>query len=477
MCVDEEIDIRCARAATLASAGEAAAAVQEAEAILEQFPSHVQALRISASCLSVLDRHEDAADAYARLIRLEPGDVMGWIGMAMERIAAGQQIDATTHHTIMTMLGQLPPGLDVAQLKVMLNMNIGRYAAAIAELERAEQAFGGSEPLIASKAMALRLNGDETGAVETLRRWCAAHPTDVKALTNLADHLNDTGAIAAAVEVAEKAAALAPDDAAIASQLGKARLALGDRPGAAAALRRSLELDPSDPLGAAHSLAVAEGRVPAGLAVGTMRATFEEFAGYYDRKMLDRLGYRGPQIISEALDAEVASELSPPWDVLDLGCGTGLVGAALADRARQMVGIDLSPRMLDLARRRQLYDELIEGELIDVLTRRRADRYDVIVAGEVFVYFGDLAPLLAAIRPVLHPGGYLVFNTECAPDEEGDFVPRPSRSFAHSQPYLWRVVARHGFAMRRQIPCSVRTERHRPLDSQLIILRAEEPAA
>ena len=472
ICLDEDFDTRLAKAAKLLAAGDAETALRAAETALVGAPRPVDALRVAASCHSALGHHGAAGDAYARLIELQPDDAASWIGLATSRIADGGEIDPTTHQVVIRLLGQFPFGPDIAQLMATVELHAGRLGEAMGVIERAEQGFGRTRPLIELEAAIRRLDGDELGAIRVLQRWCDTHLADVSALIILADYLSDAGDFPAAAAMAAKASLLRPNDGAIACQLGKALLAGGDKRAAATVLRRALELDPSDPAGAAHALAVAEGRVPARLAAGTVRATFEAFAGYYDRKMVDRLGYRGPEVLRAALEAEAGTALPARWDILDLGCGTGLVGAALAHRRDWLVGIDLSARMLERARRLALYDRLIEGELVAALGQEDAARYDVAAAGEVFIYFGDLSPLLNSVRRVLRPGGYLVFNTDCAAYREGDFVPRPSRSFAHSEAYLARAAAATGFELRRCEPCFIRSERHHALDSRVLVLRA-----
>ena len=55
--------------------------------------------------------------------------------------------------------------------------------------------------------------------------------------------------------------------------------------------------------------------------------------------------------------------------VLDLGCGTGLMGQYLRDNAAQLIGIDLSAAMLEEARNKQIYDALVEGDIVEYCRR------------------------------------------------------------------------------------------------------------
>lgn len=53
--------------------------------------------------------------------------------------------------------------------------------------------------------------------------------------------------------------------------------------------------------------------------------------------------------------------LNQSLDILDLGCGTGLIGSWFKDYARKLVGVDVSPTMLDMATKKGCYHELRRG--------------------------------------------------------------------------------------------------------------------
>lgn len=65
--------------------------------------------------------------------------------------------------------------------------------------------------------------------------------------------------------------------------------------------------------------------------------------------------------VEESLETLRRHGLGPETTLVDLGCGTGLVAAAAAAEARSVVGVDPSPAMLELARRRSEAVEWIEA--------------------------------------------------------------------------------------------------------------------
>ncbi|MBF0127148.1 MAG: methyltransferase domain-containing protein, partial [Magnetococcales bacterium] len=140
-------------------------------------------------------------------------------------------------------------------------------------------------------------------------------------------------------------------------------------------------------------------------------------ARYWDR--IDQTAYRGAELVAAAVRAQ-----KPQGDlrVLDAGCGTGMVGGLLRDRAAGLDGVDLSADMLEKAREKGLYDRLHLGDLLLFMTDHPAT-YDVVVSAATLIHFGDLSRLFLAVARTLRPGGCFVFTL--FPDEgdpEGDGV-------------------------------------------------------
>jgi predicted TPR repeat methyltransferase len=165
-------------------------------------------------------------------------------------------------------------------------------------------------------------------------------------------------------------------------------------------------------------------------------SVFDQYAATFDQHLVENLGYRGPALLQAALGA-------PPeprsLDILDLGCGTGLCGAAFHDWARTLVGIDLSAPMLAKARARGIYDRLIQSDLLPALADAR-ESFDLVLAGDVLAYLGDLAPLFTAVRQALRPGGRFAFTVELA--EGTGYRVQPTIRFTHSRAYIQELATR-----------------------------------
>ncbi len=213
------------------------------------------------------------------------------------------------------------------------------------------------------------------------------------------------GDLAAAADLFAQAVEAAPGFAAAWFALGETRAKLGDGAGAAVALREALRIDPGDRHGAALHLARLGAADPStAMSPSYVRAVFDQYAPRFDHALVEGLAYRGPQRLLEAVGR--ARAVPGFGAMLDLGCGTGLAGAAFRTQVQHLTGVDLSPGMIAEARAKGIYDRLQTGELAEFLAAERAAprRYDLVVAADVFVYLFDLDPVARAVADVLEPG-------------------------------------------------------------------------
>lgn len=190
----------------------------------------------------------------------------------------------------------------------------------------------------------------------------------------------------------------------------------------------------------------------------------------YEQRMLDRLQYQAPQVLLAAIEAALG-KTSRQLRILDLGCGTGLMGMAVRHLAARLDGIDLSPAMVERSRARGIYDRLDAGDLFGLLGPP-GQVYDLVVAADVCPYIGDLAPFLGICAKAVAADGMLAFTVEQG--EEGwslggtrRFVHAPAYVLATAHACAWRMVS-IGSAV-------LRTESGKPVAGSVVVL-ARGPA-
>jgi predicted TPR repeat methyltransferase len=248
--------------------------------------------------------------------------------------------------------------------------------------------------------------------------------------------------------------------------LAVAHCTLGEIDKAVEVCEAWLQEEPDDPV-AKHMLAACSGRdVPPRAPDAFIEQTFDSFAASFDAK-LAKLLYRAPALVAAMLaNADVSARRS--LDVLDAGCGTGLCGPLIAPYARRLVGVDLSDGMLDQARARNVYDELVRCELTAYL-RGYTGAFDVIVSADTLVYFGPLEEVVAAAENALRARGRLIFTVEELRDAGQDtgYDISPSGRYRHTCAYVERVLA--DASLRAEIvPAELRLEAGEPVPGLVV---------
>ena len=195
---------------------------------------------------------------------------------------------------------------------------------------------------------------------------------------------------------------------------------------------------------------------------------FDQYADKFDHELVNRLKYSTPEHIYKAAKSVLPADDSN-YDILDLGCGTGLCAPLFHPLARRLVGVDLSSKMIDKARERKLYDDLAVDDVTAFMTRFPRS-YDLVIAADVFVYIGDLADTFDAAHMALRPSSHFVFSTETCPGD--GFKIRGSGRHAHSKQYIHELAASSGFELIHDTDCALRLEYGKPVSGTVYVLRS-----
>jgi predicted TPR repeat methyltransferase len=307
------------------------------------------------------------------------------------------------------------------------------------------------------------------------RQALALRADDANALNNLGTVLRHRGDLASAEAHFKRALAVQPAHRGAWSNLGGTLRRLGRVDEAIAVYRARLARCPDDAR-ARHLLASCTGEdVPLRAADSYVRAEFDEFADSFDAT-LAQLEYHAPRLVEEEV-ARLFTAAQAGLAILDAGCGTGLCGPLLRPRATRLAGVDLSPGMIELARRRAVYDDLVVEELTAFL-RRHERSFDVIVSADTLVYFGALEEVTLAAARSLRPGGALVFTVErvAAAEAPVGYRLNPHGRYSHTREYLLRVLDEVGLLERRLTEAELRKESGRWVAGWLVSARAPERA-
>ncbi|MGU3340929.1 tetratricopeptide repeat protein [Methylobacterium mesophilicum] len=293
----------------------------------------------------------------------------------------------------------------------------------------------------------------------------ALDPARREVWNNLGRLLATRGRIKEAIACHTRALELEPADAGTRRFLVAAYAATNEHDRALAILRDWLREEPDNP-SAQHLFAAISGEnIPERASNRYMISLFDGFASSFDHKLAS-LDYRAPSLVAAAVEAVHAAQAD--LAVLDAGCGTGLCGPALRAHARELVGVDLSGRMLDKARLRGCYDRLEEGEL----TRHLLDRpgaYDLVASADTLCYFGPLGVVATAAAGALRSGGRFIFSVE--ENASDGFVLHPHGRYSHARSFVQRCLSEAGFAVEAVGHEALRIERGEPVHGLIVTAR------
>lgn len=282
------------------------------------------------------------------------------------------------------------------------------------------------------------------------------------------DHLA-LGDLAGAADTLLQAVEIAPGFATAWFALGAIRDKQGDRDGAIVAFGRARDSDPEDYHGARLQLArLGAGEATPEMTVTYLRRLFDQQAPRFEHSLLNRLAYSAPQKLLDAVSTATGGR-PRAGSTLDLGCGTGLAGAAFRPYVDWLIGVDVSAGMINLARAKGVYDRLVVSDLVQFLAQE-ADihaKYQLIVAADVFVYSSDLTPVAAAVARVLAPRGMFAFTVETHPGD--GVVLQQTLRYAHGENHVDTALASANLRPVLIEQVSTRTEQGEPVPGLLAI--------
>lgn len=310
--------------------------------------------------------------------------------------------------------------------------------------------------------------GRDGDAVACFDKAVTFDPANAQAWNNLGGARQRLGREEQAIAAYRRAMAADPFLPQPCLNLGRLAVTRGDHALAAECFQAGLAHHPGDPT-FVHLVAATAGSNTVRAPDAYVTALFDGLAPRFEQHLVQDLEYRVPdalaQLVRPALQA-VRSAGSRARAV-DLGCGTGLVGVALAAAGAEITGVDLSPRMLEIAARRGVYARLEQGELIAVMKGIPSGSVQAVLAADVFIYVGNLEAVFAEVARVLAPGGLFAMSVEGL--EDGSYQLRPTGRYAQSAGYLRSLAAQSGMQERSMERAHIRSEGRVPVEGWIAL--------
>ena len=300
-----------------------------------------------------------------------------------------------------------------------------------------------------------------------LQRGDATTPPGSELFASFAQNLRREGHVLAAFVCQEYATALAPEREDHWYALGELAHILGRRERARTAYEEYISRQPDDAEVTQILIALRDEPPPSRASDKCIEQIYARFADSYEDNMCADLHYQAPERLKESLESHVA--VLQDLDVLELGCGTGLAGRHLRQFARRLAGVDLSPEMIDKAKLTGLYDPLELSEITMWLNTPRTTRFDLIVACDALIYFGDLQQVIVPASRLLRPGGHYAFTLEF-----GDTFPfrlTDSGRYSHTREYVREVARDAGLTVVNLTEGFLRHEYGEPVTGLIVVLQ------
>lgn len=293
-------------------------------------------------------------------------------------------------------------------------------------------------------AIILKAQGKLKQAAASYQRAVALKPDYADAHNNLGNIWKELGETGKARASFQRALEIKPGNPGTHYSLGLLFSDAGEEDEAVRHLQLCLASDLEDSRGARHLLArMGRALAPEQTSPAQVLKIYDVRSRFWDQES----SYFAHRLVADALRAHAPQT---GLDILDIGCGTGLVGAAVRASARRLDGVDLSPAMLEKAKAKGIYGRLEQADIIAFLAAHRQS-YDAVLGAAALIHFGSLEGVLKAAAHALRENGLFIFTLFAG--EAEDFTAAANQRLAqsgcytHRAAYIEHLAPRCGFSV------------------------------
>lgn len=429
------------------------------------------------------ERYAQAINELTAALDAQPGNA-GWLASRAEAHEHSGAIFKAIDDAAAAVMAE-PTNAGHAALMARVLQRSGRHDEAVMSWAEAIRLDGEQLSYYEGLAHAMWVKGSLDAALEIYEKLNSAYPENESYYVVIADIQMQLQAADKAAAVCQRALDRGIKTAVMYRALGNAMLISGDKAKASEYFRAGLALAPDDGY-LRHMQATAQGETTERAPEDYVRSVFDSRADTYEAGALFKLGIRSPGLIRREI-LRIRPKLDPSRPaahklsaVLDLGCGSGLVGALTYDLTAYLKGVDLSRSVVRYAQLKGIYHEI---EISDVVASMHADPrlYECILAADVLCYFGNLKPVFEAAFKRLLPSGLFLFSVESGSEawrtdlaagvSKEEYKLQESARYAHALSYIERTVKAIGFEIVQVWPEVLSTENDVDLAGYVISLR------
>ena len=392
-------------------------ALDEVLKVLHQFPNAVTLYNIQGAANAGLGQLDDAIEAYNKALAIKPDHVDAYNNMG---VALQEQ-------------GKLEEAIEACNKALAIKPD---YADAYSNMGNA-----------------LKDQGKLEEAIEACNKALAIKPDYAEAYNNMGNALKGQGKLEEAIVIFNEALAIKPDFAEAYNNMGNALKEQGTLEEAIKAYNKALTIKP-DYANAKHMLASLTGETTNSAPREYVENLFDRYASKFDHSLVEKLEYNIPKILTNLIIKEHGN--GSLGSIVDLGCGTGLTGVVIKQFCSVLEGVDVSNKMLEQAKTKNVYGKLTHADILEYLSNYELD-FDYFIFTDVFVYVGELSEVFRLIKARNKKPGKLVFSTEHT--KKDGFHLEKSGRYCHSKSYIKSLCRKFSYSVSHYSEANLRKEK------------------
>jgi predicted TPR repeat methyltransferase len=418
--------------------------------ILQASPRHSGALQLLGVIAGQRGQPQQAIELIDQALAIEPANAAAWSNRGNALLELKRYPDALKSYD--RALAINPRHAEALHNRGLTLHTLDRTEEALASYDRALKIKPDYPQALNHRGIALCKLGRQSEALTAFRRAVVLQPGVGEFHGNLGKALFELRQLEAAEDSLQQALKI-EKTAGVFENLATTLYQRHKFPEAMQTYREWLDFEPGNPI-PQHMVAAGSDTAPERAGDQYVAELFDKFAGSFEKTLLG-LGYRVPELLTGQIQSALGPDTTP-LRILDAGCGTGLAAPLLKPLASRLVGVDLSSAMLDRARERKLYDELVVGELCTFMAARPA-AFDLIILADTLVYFGALEEAFSTAHTALAANGMLAFAVESRSDGP-DYQLELHGRYSHRPDYVTTLLAAAGYTVQSLDDIVIRRE-------------------